>query len=216
MYLVWITRYFTNRTLRIDYDGNKSRLINVRCGAPQGSCMGSITYIIGHYDLPQCFEDLTYVHAYVDAIAIMCLSSIYLKFSLQTNDIENRINKDLQNLQKYMNDWHQRLNPSKTEMIVYHRTVKCPRFNIFYDGMKIQQKKNFKYLGFHLDAMLSFRYLIDSQTTKMRKAYSILKFIHKQFPSFFTLKVKFFITYIWPHLYMMATVCCLFSRNFTG
>ena len=104
MYLIWITRYFTNRTLRIDYDGNKPRLINVRCGAPQGSCMDPIMYIIGHNDLPQCFEDPTYVHAYVDDIAIMYLPSIYLKFSLQTNDIENRINKDLQNLQKYTND----------------------------------------------------------------------------------------------------------------
>ena len=98
-------------------------------------------------------------------------------------------------------------------MVVYHRKVKCPKFNIFYDGMKIQQKKNFKYLGFHLDTKLSFRYLIDAQTTKMRKAYSILKFIHKQFPSFFTVKVEFFNTYIWSHLYMMATVYCLFSRT---
>ena len=130
MYLIWITRYFTNRTLRIDYDGNKSRLIHVKRGAPQGSCMGPIMYIIGHNDLPQIFEDPTHVHAYVDDIAIMYLPSIYLRFSRQTKDIENRINKDLQNLQKYTNDWHQPLNPNKTEIVVYHRTVKCPKLNI--------------------------------------------------------------------------------------
>lgn len=175
--------------------------------------MGPIMYIIAHHDLPQCFEDPTHVHAYVDDIAIIHRPSIHLKFKFQINDIEKRINKNLVNLLKYANKWHQPSNPSKTEIVMYHRTVQCPRLNVYYDGVKIQQNKDFKYLGFHLDAKLSFRYLIDAQTIKMRKAYNILKYIHKQFPSFFKVKIKFFNTFIWPHLYMMGTTYCLFSRS---
>jgi hypothetical protein len=212
-YLAWIANYFSNRSLKIDYDGVESALINVERGAPQGSCLGPVMYVISHYDIPQCFEDPTYVHAYVDDIAIAYVPSIYLIPKFQTVEIEGRINKDMQKLLNYANEWHQPLNPNKTEFVVYHKSVHCPKLNIYYDGVKIIQKKNFKYLGFHLDAKLSFRIMIDAQFIKFRKAYMILKFIHRQFPSFFKLKMKFFNTYIWPHMYMMATIYCLLSKT---
>jgi hypothetical protein len=55
--------------------------------------------------------------------------------------------------------------------------------------------------------------MIDAQFIKLRKAYGILKFIHQQFPSFSRLKMKFFNTYIWPHLYMISTIYCLLSKT---
>jgi len=82
-----------------------------------------------------------------------------------------------------------------------------------YDGTKITQKKAFKYLGFLLDAKLSFRHLIDSQFLKLRKTYRIMKFIHNQFSSAASLKLKFFNTYVWPHLFMMSTIYCLLSTT---
>jgi hypothetical protein len=114
-------------------------------------------------------------------------------------------------LLKYANDWHQSLNPTKTEMVVYHKSRQCPRLNVYYDWIKILQKNNFKYLGFHLDSKLSFRCMIDAQFIKLRKAFVILKYIHCQFPSFIQLKLKFFNTYIWPHMHMTSTIYCLFS-----
>jgi hypothetical protein len=212
-YLVWLANYFSNRTLRIDYGGVESTTVNVERGAPQGSCLGPVIYIMCHYDLPQCFRDPTHVHAYVDDIAIAYVPSIHLNRKFQIIEIEERINKDMLMLLKYANDWHQPLNPSKTEMVIYHKSIQCPRLNVYYDGIKILQKSNFKYLGFHLDSKLSFRYMIDAQFIKLRKAYVILKYIHRQFPSFSQLKLKFFNTYIWPHMYMMSTIYCLFSST---
>jgi hypothetical protein len=212
-YLAWITNYFVNRTLKIDYGGIKSALVNVERGAPQGSCLGPVMYVICHHDLHQCFNTPANVHAYVDDIAIVYVPSMYLEYKFQVTEIEERINKDMLNLLNYAKDWHQPLNPNKTEMVVYHKSVKCPKLEIYYDGVKILQKKNFKYLGFHLDAKLSFRAMIDAQFIKLRKAYIILKYIHRQFPTFSELKIKFFNTYIWPHMYMMATIYCLFSNT---
>jgi hypothetical protein len=93
-------------------------------------------------------------------------------------------------LLKYTNDWHQPLIPTKSELVVYHKSVQCRRLNVYYDGIKILQKNNFKYLGFHLDSKLSFRCMIDAQFIKLRKAYVILNYIHRQFPSFMQLKIK--------------------------
>lgn len=213
VYLVWITKYFSNRALKIDYGGVVSAVIKVERGAPQGSCLGPIMYTINHHDLPQLFNDPNHVHAYVDDIALIYPPSIYLKCKHQIVDIEQRINTDLLNLAKYTNDWHQPLNPNKTEIVVYHKAVQYPKLEIYYNGVKILQKANFKYLGFHLDAKLSFKFMIDAQMIKLKNAYKILKFIHQQYPYFFKLKTKFFNTYIWPHLYMMATIYCLFSTT---
>lgn len=85
--------------------------------------------------------------------------------------------------------------------------------NIVYNGKRIKQSKCFKYLGFHLDAKLSFRTMIDAQLRKLHKSYQIMKYIHNQLPSLCNLKMKFFDTYVWPHLCMMSTVYCLLSTS---
>ncbi|CAF4343507.1 unnamed protein product, partial [Rotaria magnacalcarata] len=113
-YLVWIAHYFSDRTLKIDYEGVESALVNVERGAPQGSCLGPVMYVIAHHDIPQCFEHPTQVHAYVDDIALVYIPSIHLKFSLQAVEIEERINNDMTELLNYADKWHQPLNPNKT------------------------------------------------------------------------------------------------------
>lgn len=182
--LAWITSYFSNRTLKIDYGGVQSALINVERGAPQGSCLGPVMYVISHHDFHHCFQNPFNTHAYVDDIAVVYVPSIRLNSKYQIIEIEKRINDDMQQLLNYTTNWHQPLNPNKTELVVYHKSVRCPEIKIFYDGVKISQKKRFKYLGFYLDAKLFFHNMIDAQFIKLRKAYSILKFIHRQFPTF--------------------------------
>ena len=211
-YLIWLVNYFSNRSMKIDYNGIESSTVNVERGAPQGSCLGPVIYVISHFDLPQLFLDPMHVHAYVDDIAIAYPPSIHLNHKQQIAELEKQINNDMVLLLKYTNDWHQPLNPNKTETVVYHNLRQSPRLNINYDGIQICQKNSFKYLGFHLDSKLTFRFMIDAQFIKLRKAYVILKYIHRQFPSFNQLKTKFFNTYIWPHLYMMATIYCLFNQ----
>ncbi|CAF3358398.1 unnamed protein product [Rotaria socialis] len=123
VYLAWIVNYFISRTLKIEYNNPQSTPINVRRGAPQGSCLGSIIYIISHHDLPLVFENPSHVHAYVDDIAIVYIPSLHLKYKFQVLEIEERINKDMLQLLHYTETWHQPLNPKKSEYVVYHNSV---------------------------------------------------------------------------------------------
>ena len=195
----------------IDYDGQLSSRINIYRGAPQGSVFGPMAYIIAHYELPQIFERPDYVHLYVDDLAIAYIPSIYLSHRKQLKDIECRMNEDLRRMYTYTTDWHQPINVSKTEYVIYHRAVQSPNIIIVYNGSRIGKKTSYRYLGFRIDAKLSFRLLLDEQLIKLRKAYTILKHIHNQFPSFFPLKKRFFSTYVWPHMYMMSSIYCLLS-----
>ena len=54
--------------------------------------------------------------------------------------------------------------------------------------------------------------MLEVQLVKMRRSFAILKFVHRQFPTFFRLKMRFFNTYIWPHLYMLSTIFCMLSK----
>jgi hypothetical protein len=51
--------------------------------------------------------------------------------------------------------------------------------------------------------------MIDSQMAKLRKTYSIMKYIHRQYPMSKHLKNNFFNRYMWLHLYRLALVYVL-------
>lgn len=53
--------------------------------------------------------------------------------------------------------------------------------------------------------------MLDAKFVKLRKSYSIMKNIHREFPTFFALKIRFFQTYTWPHLYTLSTIYCILS-----
>ncbi|CAM2708417.1 unnamed protein product [Rotaria socialis] len=212
-YLFWIINYFKDRTITIDYQGSLSKQVCVSRGAPQGSCFGPVAYIVNHYDLPMIFNNPQDIHLYVDDLAIIYSPSIYLKFSKQVIEIQSRINYDLLKLEEYAEANKQPININKTNFVIYHRTVQVPKIQLTYQNQPIVRQNSFKYLGFHIDSKLSFNIMINNQLVKLRKSYSILKYIHCAFPTFFELKMKFFQTYTWPHLYMLASIYCLFSNT---
>jgi hypothetical protein len=213
VYLFWLINYFTGRSLIIDYDGCCSAKINIWRGAPQGSVLGPIAYIIAHYDLPQIFERPENVHLYVDDLAIAYIPSMYLSRRKQIEDLEKIMNRDLEKLLEYTVKWHQPVNVNKTEYVTYHRAVQSPKLTILFNGTPISKQSSYKYLGVRIDAKLSFHRLLDDQFIKLRRTYAIMKYIHQQFPSFFTLKKRFFSTYTWPHIYLLSTMYCLMSNT---
>ena len=96
--------------------------------------------------------------------------------SINSPQVEEHINNNMLKSLDYTNSWHRPLKSIKTEIVVYHKLVQRLKMNAYYDRVKIAQRKRFKYLGFHLDANLSFRIMIDAQFIKLRKEYMILKY----------------------------------------
>ena len=109
------------------------------------------------------------------------------------------------------NQWHQPVNSQKTNLIIFSTAVKHPKLNVTYDNNRIAQVKSFKYLGYVMDYKMSFKHMIDEQLRKCKKACSILKHIHRYFPSCLKLKSLFYTTYIWPHISSLSTIYCLTS-----
>ena len=212
-YMAWIVNYFSDRPLMIDYGGLTSAAVQVKRGAPQGSYLGPVMYIVAHHGLPSIFNNPEEVHAYVDDFAIWYTPSIHLNHKSQTEEVQKRKNVEMQSLLENATIWHQPVIETKTEFIVHHTTIQTPKLEVRYNGVKIVRHRCFKYLGYHIDSKLSFLDTIETQLAKARKAYSILKFMHLQFPMAGWLKTRFFLTYIKPHLIPMASIFFLFSTT---
>ena len=120
--------------------------------------------------------------------------SIHLKYSKQKEEIQRRINNDVLKLEEYSINNHQPVNHKKIEFGTYHKLVQVPEIHVKYANQSIQRQRPFKYLGFHLDYKLSFNNMINAQFIKLRKSFTILKYIHQAFPAF-SLKKRVFQTY---------------------
>ena len=212
-YLLWITNYFKDRSMIIDLNGLLSDDITVARGAPQGSVFGAIAYTVAHHDLLQIFERSENNHLYVDDLGSIYVPNIYCNYKNQRINIEQRMNKDLQKLHEYANQWHQPINSKKTQYVVFTNIVNYPKLRINYEGSPLEPIKIFKYLGYQLDAKMTFKPLVDAQLEKYHQAYHIIKYIHRQFPSFYKLKSRFFTIYIWAHLSALASIYCLLSDS---
>ena len=206
-------KYFTNLSLVLDYGGVQSNPILIERGAPPGSCRGPVVYITSHHDLPYVFTNPNDVHAYVDDYAVVYPPSIHLPYKQQILEIQHKIDEDMSNLHLYASTWLQPVNPSKIELVVYHASVQARKPEIVCDRTRVVQSKCFKYLGYDLDAKLSFQALVTAQTNKMQKTYQILKYIHRQFPASVKLKNKAFSTCVWPNMKMVSSVYCLLAKS---
>ncbi|CAF4230145.1 unnamed protein product [Rotaria sp. Silwood2] len=152
-----------------------------------------------------------------DSRTIHCNSpSIFLSFQQQLLMLERKMNNEMNNLLNYTQKWHQPVNTTKCEFVIYYTCVKPPKINLYFNSIPIKQVKQFQYLGYLLDHRLSFNNFIKQQINKMNNGLRILKYIHNKFPTFFKLKYRFFSAFIWPHFTFISTIYVLCSPGTQG
>lgn len=66
---VWIENYLANRQQCVSFNGSLSNVETLKCGLPQGSCLGSLLYAVFINDLPKVLEKAS-VAMYADDTTI--------------------------------------------------------------------------------------------------------------------------------------------------
>ena len=105
--LEWIKMFLFERRQRVCVNGFFSEWTDVVSGIPQGSVLGALLFVIYINDMPEEIE-----------------SSIYLfaddtKFfrTLHTPDDHEVLQRDLDKLHNWSNDWRLRFHPDKCEVL---------------------------------------------------------------------------------------------------
>ena len=92
--LAWFALYLQDRRQLCKVNGVSSRIEEIRCGVPQGSCLGPLLFIAYINDLPLCQESCQ-VTMYADDTSISFTAR-------SVNDLNMTLNKELDALRKWL------------------------------------------------------------------------------------------------------------------
>ena len=162
--LKWFSSYLSDRQQRVVLDGQRSPLIKISSGVPQGSILGPLLFTI--YMDHICNVTLspkTRIILYADDILLY--APITAKFSLQS---------DIDAISSWISSAGLSLNLSKTKFLVLSRKRCPPSLSLRVAGSSIVQVTSFKYLGVTISSNLSWRSHINNVSSKAKRQVGFL------------------------------------------
>ena len=105
--LAWFKSHLQDRRQLCKVNGVSSRIEEIHCGVPQGSCLGPLLFIVYINDLPFCLESCQ-VTMYADDTSISFAAK-------SVNDLNMTLNRELDSLRKWLQGNKLSLNVLKTQ-----------------------------------------------------------------------------------------------------
>ena len=154
--LKWFSNCLTGRQQYVEIDGNRSGLLPLTTGVPQGSILGPLLFLIYMNDIPEATD-------YFDFILYADDTSLYNNIQIPCTsplDINNELS--------YVHDWlavnKLSLNVKKTKYMVFHalnKNVDGLVSPVHIDNIPIERVCDFNFLGLNLNENLSWKSHID-------------------------------------------------------
>lgn len=122
-----------------------SEKINIPAGLAQGTCISPILYALFVADIP--VDANTQLALYADDTAIYTAAK-------HSNSIINRLNSSLTKLQQYFKKWKIKVNPTKTQAIIFpynNKRQRIPSTALRSEQNVIELSKSINYLGITFD-----------------------------------------------------------------
>ena len=180
--LTWFKSYLQDRRQLCKVNGVSSRIEEIHCGVPQGSCLGPLLFIVYINDLPFCLEGCQ-VTMYADDTSISFAAK-------SVNDLNMTLNRELDSLRKWLQGNKLSLNVLKTQAMVTGsrpnlkkistKLVEPPSFSI--GGSDVELVGNVKYLGVQIDRHLAWDEHVHFLRSKVSRAIGFLKYAKKLLP----------------------------------
>ena len=164
--LRWIEDFLANRRQAVVVDGEKSSLVNVQSGVPQGSVLGPALFLFYINDLPDSLKGQCRLFA-DDTISYMIINKLRDALVLQS---------DLDKLNIWEETWLMKFHPKKCTVL----TVSNKRSTILHDytlhGHTLERVASANYLGVTITGNLKWAEHI---SRICKKANSTLAFLRR-------------------------------------
>ena len=170
--LKWFESYLCNRNQKCSTNGHLSNTAPVSCGVPQGSNLGPLLFLVYINDLPNCLTSAS-PRIFADDTNITFAASTLI-------DLENAVNLELRNLQRWLITNRLSLYIAKTEFMVIGsnqliHALSNNQIDIEIDGKSIKRVKEAKSPGLFIDEHLSWTKHIEEISKKISSAIGALK-----------------------------------------
>lgn len=175
----WFQSYLSNRSQKCFVNGSLSESCTLKCGIPQGTILGPLLFLLYINDLPNCLSN-SQPRMYADDTSLTYADS-------NPNSIQVSLNKDLDNISKWLSANKLTLNMTKTEFMLIgsrqklNSLVATPVLEI--NGDRIKQVTSTKSLGINIDNNLSWNEHINKLAKKIASGIGALKRIRPFVPS---------------------------------
>ena len=178
----WFVEFLSDRRQAVSIDGQKSSFRDNLYGVPQGSVIGPFLFNIYVRNLIRTMEQAGFtIHGYADDHQV--LYSFQVDF--QVSVIRNTIPRGLDLISSWMCKHFLKLNPSKSQVIVFYPKVKSGQVVfqrlMLSDGTFVPLSSEVHNLGVTMDSQLTFSPHISSSITHgyqlVRNVSSISKFL---------------------------------------
>ena len=164
-----LANYLRNRKQYVVFNNHNSEITDIRCGVPQGSILGPLFFSICINDLKNASNKCKFL-MYADD------TTIYFNVEdFDTKNLEAEINKELEQVNRWLKVNKLSLNVEKTKIMIFHRKRKhIPELKVLIDGCNIECVSSFNFLGIMLDQGLSWNNHVDLVLKKVSKVIGIL------------------------------------------
>lgn len=200
-----VQSYLANRSFSVAIGDHKSSLKHTPAGVPQGSILGPYLFTLFINDIPK--QPHTQLAIYADDTATYTTSK-------DGDLVIGRLQLSLELLSDFFTKWKLKLNPDKTESIMFSRKRTVPDRKIKFKNYTIPWSRQVKYLGVTLDDKLNWGKNTDNLVLKGAKTTNALRpVLNRKSKLSSTTKLRIYSTLIRPCITYAAPVWCSITDN---
>jgi hypothetical protein len=195
--------YLSNRMQYTIVNNEKSSLLSVTCGVPQGSVLGPLLFLLYVDDMKYCSNILNFILFADD-------TNIFYSCS-NPDDLYRVVNAELAKLSNWFKANKLSLNLKKTHYIIFGSHNTLLNYCIKIDGTIIEAVQSTKFLGVTIDNCLSWNQHINKLALKLSRNAGVLKRIRYKIDAATALTL--YDSMIFSHLSYCAIIWANGSQN---
>ena len=200
--LSWFQSYLSNRQQYVAVDNCASEKHTLKYAVPQGSILGPTLFILYINDLPNIDRFTEYIF-FADDANLIITGNTY-------EEVNNKVNTLLQNVQNWVVQNGLKLNISKTKYMIFTNKARQD-INVNISGVRVEQSTSERFLGVMIDSNLNWIRHINLLSTKISRNAGILYKLKGLVPDT-TLKT-IYNSFVQSHLNYCSTVWGMGSEN---
>ena len=166
----WLSDFLVGRMIQVNANSFLSNKIN-----PKGSVLSPLLFLIYVNDLPT-------THHKQNSLSLFADDTAQWTFSLNVRFASKLLQQDPLNLAIWCAKWRIKLNPQKTKVIIFSRSILSrktePNLKLYGEALKVYPQV--KFLGITFDCQLTFQQHFEDILHRGNIRYSRLKLLVNQ------------------------------------